>query len=99
MAIAAEPRRRWYSVASLLGHPPRPVLPPGALDLGGPAQPIQWIRLVGPVSPVAGLGVSRRADQALDVPARGQDEPAPAPHHLRRTIGQKPGHYVGFHAC
>ena len=88
MRGAAKVEVRVAQLARALLQPAQPDRPPTALFALGVVVPGAWIAAQLVVLEVAGLGVSGRVEDALDVPAVGQDEAALAAQRSRATASQ-----------
>src|SRR5262249_14682394 len=83
--------RRWsFSRSSPMGHPARPLLPPGfavLLCCGLPGVRVGDELVVGPISRV----LARRVDDAGDMSGAGKHEVNPSTPKLRRLERRAPG--------
>src|SRR3990167_11392956 len=89
--FAAQFARRFLAGAGAFGQPLLPVQPPGVGVLGRTCLPVFRLARQFRVGHVATLGVARRVEDALDMPAVGQDELALAAEQVGRLVACLPG--------
>ena len=94
VVLIAQGAERWALFTGALLHPFQPGRPPTAVQIIGLCVPFIGVAIQVAAFVIVGLGVAGRVENALDMPAVGQQEALVTTEQLGRAIHRSPGRDV-----